>query len=50
MKGWKTWTAAAFTAGLGVLAIINGDVPMGVQQITAALAIVGLGHKIEKGK
>lgn len=48
MKGWKTWLAAACTAGLGVVSIYNGDVEAGVQQIAAALALVGLGHKIEK--
>lgn len=48
MRGWKTYTAAALTAGLGVLAIINGDTATGLQQLTAALAIAGIGHKIEK--
>lgn len=35
MKGWKTWTAAALTAGLGILSIINGDTVGGMQQVTA---------------
>ena len=48
MKGWKTWLAAACTAGLGVVNIVNGDTEAGTQQLIAALAIVGLGHKIEK--
>jgi len=48
MTGWKTWLAAACTAGLGVVSIYSGDVEGGMQQIAAALALVGLGHKIEK--
>lgn len=48
MKGWKTWAAAFFTAGLGVITVINGDTIGGAQQIVAALALVGLGHKLEK--
>jgi hypothetical protein len=48
MKGWKTWLAAACTAGLGVVSIINGDVASGAQQIVLALGMIGLGHKIEK--
>jgi hypothetical protein len=48
MGGWKTWLAAACTAGLGVVSIYSGDQEAGLQQIAAALAMVGLGHKIEK--
>jgi hypothetical protein len=48
MKGWKTWLAAACTAGLGVVSIVNGDVAAGTPQIVLALGMVGLGHKIEK--
>lgn len=48
MGGWKTWAAAIFTAGLGVLSIINGDVATGAQQIAGAVAMIGIGHKIEK--
>lgn len=48
MKGWKTWVAAGATAVLGLITIINGDMAGGAQQIAAAIAMVGLGHKIEK--
>lgn len=48
MKGWKTYLAAAGMASLGVVSIAQGDVPGGVQQVVAALALVGIGHKIEK--
>ncbi len=50
MKGWKTWLAAACTAGLGVVSLMNGDTATGMQQLTAALALIGIGHKIEKAK
>lgn len=48
MKGWKTWLAAACTAGLGIVTILDGDTMAGLQQIAGALALVGLGHKLEK--
>jgi len=48
MTGWKTWLAAGGTAALGVVSMCNGDTFTGLQQIAAALALVGIGHKIEK--
>lgn len=48
MKGWKTWLAAACTAGLGIISIASGDTAQGVQQLTLALGLIGIGHKIEK--
>lgn len=48
MKGWITWLAAVCTAGLGVATIVSGDTMSGLQQIAGALAMVGLGRKIEK--
>jgi len=48
MKGWKTWVAALCTAGLGIMTILGGDTIGGLQQIVAALALVGLGHKLDK--
>lgn len=48
MTGWKTWLAAACMAGLGVVSVVSGDTAGGVQQVIAALALVGVGHKIEK--
>lgn len=50
MKGWKTWLAAACMTGLGVVTAANGDIETGIQQIVAALALVGIGHKLEKSK
>lgn len=49
MKGWKTWAAAIAVAILGVIDIINGDTPNGIEKIAGGLALVGIGHKIEKG-
>lgn len=48
MRGWKTWLAAICLACLGVVSMANGEVEGGIQQIVAALALVGVGHKIEK--
>ena len=49
MKGWKTWLAALGFAALGAAQIVQGDVMGGVQRIVEGLAVVGLGHKLEKG-
>ncbi len=49
MGGWKVWAAAAGTAILGVVDIVNGDTEQGVQKIVLALGMVGFGHKMEKG-
>ena len=48
MKGWKTWAAAGCMAVLGIVSISEGNVEGGLQQLVGALAMVGLGHKIEK--
>ena len=48
MKGWKTYTAAACMVGLGVVSIANGDTEAGVQQIVSGVALVGIGHKLDK--
>lgn len=48
MKGWVTWLAAACTAGLGVVSIINGDTLAGFQQLAIAGGMIGIGRKIEK--
>ena len=48
MTGWKTWVASACMAGLGVISVVNGETVEGVQQVVAALALIGVGHKIEK--
>ncbi len=48
MTGWKTWVAAICMAGLGFVQVFEGATEAGITQIVAALALVGLGHKIEK--
>lgn len=48
MKGWITWLAAACTAGLGVVSLVNGDTEAGMQQLALAGGMIGLGRKIEK--
>ena len=48
MKGWITWLAAAGTAALGVVSIVNGDIEAGLQQLALAGGMIGLGRKIEK--
>jgi hypothetical protein len=48
MKGWKTWIAALCTGALGIMSILDGNVEGGLQQIVAGLALVGLGHKLDK--
>lgn len=48
MTGWKTWLAAICTAGLGVVSIMNGEIETGLQQIAAGIALVGIGHKLDK--
>ena len=57
MKGWKTWTAALglMLAGAGkALQALTAEIPEpgalmeGVQLVLSGLALVGLGHKLEK--
>ena len=50
MGGWKTWAAgiglAVFGIGGGLLGIHEMDT--GIKMALEGLAIVGIGHKIEK--
>lgn len=55
MKGWKTWAAGIGTILLGIsqgaLSLAGqgyGDLQTAIQTIMAGLAIIGIGHKIEK--
>lgn len=48
MKGWKTWSAVVGLTLLGVVDIANGEPDSGMNKIVMALAMVGLGSKIEK--
>ncbi len=50
MRGWKTWVAAAGSVLWGIGGLLAGlhglDVAIGF--VTGGLALVGLGHKLEK--
>lgn len=58
MSGWKTWAAGIGTILLGLSQVamalgapeagttING----GVQTVLAGLAVIGIGHKLEKAR
>ncbi len=48
MSGWKTWAAAGAMCVLAIVDIANGDMASGMTKATAALGMVGIGHKIEK--
>lgn len=49
MGGWKTWAAAVGLALLGGVDLVNGDLEQALTKLSAAMGLVGLGHKIDKG-
>ena len=58
MTGWKTWVAGigSMVAGVGtIISALGSDMPAGdgissgIGMIVAGLAVIGIGHKIEKG-
>jgi len=52
MKGWKTWIAGITSILYGIIGYIVEihDPDAMVQFTTVGLGMIGLGHKIEKGK
>ena len=50
MKGWKTWFAAISSIAYGVGGLVGGlhDSTTAMGFVTGGLAMIGLGHKIEK--
>jgi hypothetical protein len=51
MQGWKTIVAGVISIAYGLVEIIiNGNVQSGFQFIMAGLAILGIGHKLDKIK
>lgn len=55
MGGWKTWAAGVGMIMLGVGQCVmalsgeaNSDLQGGIATVMAGLAILGIGHKIEK--
>lgn len=52
MKGWKTWLAAGASVVYGIGGWIGGlhDADQASQFVIAGLALVGIGHKLDKAK
>jgi len=50
MKGWKTLTGGLGFIFVGVYNFVNGDTSTGLQNILTGLAILGLGHKLDKNQ
>jgi len=50
MSGYKTWIAVIGCLLLAVYYFINGDTQQAVQYLTAAFALLGIGHKLDKIK
>lgn len=48
MSGWKTWLAVIGGFALGIYYFVNGDITQAWQWITFALALLGIGSKIDK--
>lgn len=50
MKGWKTWVAAVGSILWGVGGLVAGvhDPDTCAAFVTGGLALVGIGHKVEK--
>ena len=55
MTGWKTWASGIASILSGIVAILlaitgegDGDLMAGISLIIAGLAILGIGHKVEK--
>ena len=52
MKGWKTWLAVISSIGYGIMGYVSElhDLDTAIKMVIGGLALVGLGHKIEKGQ
>jgi len=48
MRGWKTWIAAGCLRVLAAIDLYDGATEAGLAKLSAALGMIGLGHKIEK--
>lgn len=48
MSGYKTWLAVLGGFALGIYYLLQGDLTQAWQWITFALALLGIGHKIDK--
>ncbi|MGY6214983.1 hypothetical protein ACW73L_07465 [Methylolobus aquaticus] len=48
MIGWKTYTAGGAAIVFGVYLILDGQPEQGANRIIEGLAIVGIGHKLDR--
>ena len=48
MGGWVTWVAIAGTVCLAIVDFVAGATEAGAAKIAAAVAMLGIGRKIEK--
>jgi len=50
MSGWKTWAGGLGLIAVGLVMIVNKEFEAGAMKIAEGLAIIGIGHKIEKSQ
>lgn len=48
MSGWKTWLAVIGGLITGASLIVNGKIQEGITMILGALALLGIGGKLDK--
>ena len=48
MTGWKTWLAGLASIVWGLYQLIDGTQEDGMSHIIEGIAIIGIGHKIDK--
>jgi hypothetical protein len=48
VTGWKTYTAGAAAIALGIYLILDGQSEQGVNRVIEGLAIIGIGHKLDR--
>jgi len=48
MGGYITWIAVIGTILLGIVDFYNGDTEGGLQKLAGAVALVGIGKKVEQ--
>lgn len=48
MSGYKTWIAVLGFFALGIYELLNKNPETALQYFLSALALLGIGHKIEK--
>jgi hypothetical protein len=48
MRGWKTWLGVSGLVALAIVDLVDGKLEAALEKASAACALVGIGHKIEK--